>query len=295
MSIEVSDVRSNPKDQIAHAAEVIGKSQHRRKVFIAIYRGKKRVKTVSDISEETGLNNIRVLQEALVLSNNDIVRKVKVGKETGYEKYPFYSQNKEKVLKLAGNKKALQEFPTKTNPRTTITAEVTVTIPKPKVRIEQLTVDDIDSFEKVRGLQTTEMPSPISEKTFKEGLKRILGEEGSFQDWGGETDDMFSTRMVLRGSRVAVAFGLKGRGTSGRLTPGKMGKNGDQIQRLFSAPADVFFVQYWAQVDESVYEEMKAFATMKSVLEDRTIHFGVIDGQDTQRLRHAYSEKFALQ
>ncbi len=293
MSIEVSDVRSNPKDQIAHAAEVIGKSQHRRKVFIAIYRGKKKVKTVAEISKDTNLNNVRVLQEALVLSNNDIVKKVKAGKETAYEKYPFYSQNKEKVLRLAGNKKALQDYPTKTSPKTTVTAEVTVRIPKPKVRVEQLTVDDLDSFEKVRGLQTVEAPTPVSEKVFKEGLKGILGEEGNFQDWGGETDDLFSTRMVLNGARVAVAFGLKGRGTSGKLTPDKMGKNGDQIQRLFRAPADVFIVQYWGQVDESVYEQMKAFATMKSVLEDRMIYFGVIDGQDTLRLHRAYSGKFA--
>lgn len=32
--------------------------------------------------------------------------------------------------------------------------------------------------------------------------------------------------------------------------PGMMGKNGDQIQRLFNTPADVFFVQYEGEVKE---------------------------------------------
>lgn len=123
-------------------------------------------------------------------------------------------------------------------------------------------------------------------------MKRLLGEEGEFIDWGGEMDDLFSTRMVIKGVRVAVAFGLKGRGMSGKLTPDKMGKNGDQIQRLFRAPANVFIVQYWDQVDESVYEQMKSFATAKSVLENRKIHFGVIDGQDTNRILRAYPGLF---
>src|SRR6266852_1195312 len=36
--------------------------------------------------------------------------------------------------------------------------------------------------------------------------------------------------------------------TTGPLVPGKMGKNGDQIQRLFGSPAQVFFVQYEEEI-----------------------------------------------
>lgn len=46
MTIDTTDIRSNPKEQIAHVAEVIGSSKARRKVFVEIHRGKKRVKTV---------------------------------------------------------------------------------------------------------------------------------------------------------------------------------------------------------------------------------------------------------
>jgi len=40
MPIETSDVRSNPKEQIKHAAEVINRSKDCRKVFIAVQREK---------------------------------------------------------------------------------------------------------------------------------------------------------------------------------------------------------------------------------------------------------------
>ena len=76
------------------------------------------------------------------------------------------------------------------------------------------------------------------------------------------------------------------------LTPRKMGRNGDQIQRLFRAPADVFIVQYWNQIDETVSEQMRQFALAKSASDGRRIYFGVIDGWDTSRLVQAYPESF---
>jgi hypothetical protein len=291
VSIDVTDVRSNPKDQIAHAAAVIGRSKDCRKVFSAIYQGKRKIKTVSEIVNITSLDRIRVLQEAGKLCNNDIVKKAKSGKELAYEKYPFYTQNKNRVLSLAGNKEALEKFPTKTNPniRGAIT---TLSFPKKMVDAKQVTVDSVDSFAKVKGLSPSQSPKPIDEKKFKEGIQKILGEEGAFQDWGGETDDLFSTRLLINGERKNVAFGLKGKGTTGVLTPKKMGKNADQIQRLFRTSADVFIVQYWDRIDESIIEQLKNFATAKSAYEGRRIYYGIIDGQDTLRILEAYGECF---
>jgi hypothetical protein len=291
VSIEVTDVRSNPQDQIAHAARVIGSSGRCRKVFSAIYQGKRKIKTVSEVERITGLKRIYVLQQAGKLCNNDIAKKTKVGKELAYEKYPFYTQNKNKVLTLAGNKKALEEFPTKTNPKIR-GATVSIRFPKSMIDAVQITVDSMDSFSKVKGLSSSKSPTPIDEKKFKEGIKNILGEEGTFQDWGGETEDLFSTRLLINGERKCVAFGFKGKGTVGALTPRKMGKNADQIQRLFRTPADVFIVQYWGQIDKSVFEQMKSFATAKSATEGRKIYYGTIDGQDTMRILQAYGEYF---
>jgi hypothetical protein len=291
--IDVSDVRSNPQDQIAHAARVIGRSKHCRKVFSAIYKGKKKIKTAAEIVEMTSLPRIRVLQEAGKLCNNRIAKKTKMGKELAYEKDPFYTQNKKKILRLADNKEALRKFPTKTNPRIG-KFSMPVLLPKKMIDVKQITVDDIDSFAKVRGLTSNENLLDIEEQRLKDGLQKILGEQGTFQDWGGELDDLFSTRLILGGRRKSAAFGLKGKGTRGILTPKKMGKRGDQIQRLFRAPADVFLVQYWGQIDESIIEQMKHFAIAKSVLEARKIYYGVIDGQDTFRILTAYDECFSL-
>jgi len=68
MLINVTDVRSNLNENIIHAVTIIGRSAQRRRVFEAIYSGKKQVKPVDDIVQMTGLNNVRVLQEELVPS-----------------------------------------------------------------------------------------------------------------------------------------------------------------------------------------------------------------------------------
>ena len=193
----------------------------------------------------------------------------------------------------SSQKEKLERFPTKISPKIE-RISVPIFLPKKAVSVKQLTVDNIDSFAKVRDLRHLEYQNiPIEEFKFKQGLQKILGEQGTFQDWGGESDDLFSTRLVIKGERKNATFGLKGRGTKGILTPKKMGKRGDQIQRLFRAPADVFLIQYWGQIDESIIEQMKQFAIAKSALENRIIYFGVIDDQDTLRILIAYNDCFS--
>lgn len=293
MTVETTDIRSSPNEQIVHAARVLGRSEARHKVFKEIHRGKRRVKTVTEIVSRTGLSRMRVLQEARKLYNNRIVKQRKVNGELAYERDDFYFQNKKKILRLASNKRALEKYPTKWTPKTS-TVIVNLPVSRKTINIERLSIDDIDSFDKVTTVQLAPHIKnvPILEETFKKGLQKILGEQGKFKDWGGETDDLFSTRLILKGRRMNVAFGLKGRGTKGKLTPGKMGTQGDQIQRLFRAPADVFFVQYWSQIHESILEQMKAFAITKSVLNGKRIYYGIIDGQDTLRILQAYKECF---
>src|SRR5215469_8782974 len=103
MILPVTDPRSNKNDQIKHAVEVIGRSKDRLKVFRAIYRGKKAIKTVSAIAKLTGLSNVRVLQEAAKLSGNGIVHPLKMGRETGYQKDVFYSTNRSRILQLVAD------------------------------------------------------------------------------------------------------------------------------------------------------------------------------------------------
>ena len=80
---------------------------------------------------------------------------------------------------------------------------------------------------------------------------------------------------------------------SGTLTPNKMGKNGDQIQRLFESPAEVFILQYWNKIGEKVLEQMEGWAQLKSFKDDKKIYYGVIDGEDSMKILTAYSKQFS--
>lgn len=293
MSTNVSNPSGDRQDKIANAARVLGRSKDRKKIFIAIYTGKKKVKTISDISTLSGIkNHIRVLQETKRLYSEDIIHLAeKVDGETAYQKIDFYTHNRHKILALASNKKKLESFPTKVTPQIAGKA-IKISLPKKFIDVRHITIDEVDSFAKVSKHKKVGSLQPMYEKKFKQGLKNIIGETGSFNDWGGETDDLYSTRLKIGGRRFPVAFGLKGKATKGVLTPKKLGKNGDQIQRLFRSPAEVFLVQYHGQIDQSVIEQMKNFAIAKSATIGQRIYFGVIDGEDSQRLLMAYVNKF---
>jgi len=170
---------------------------------------------------------------------------------------------------------------------------VTIRIPRPRIQARYITVDDIDSFSRVRKIRIEPGDyTAIPETRFKKGIAKILGESGRFRDWGGERNDLYTSRVRVSDCRYPSAFAFKGPGTQGILTPGKMGKNGDQIQRLFKTTASVFVVQYWGQVAESVAEQMEEFAKAKSAIEGVVVFFGVIDGDDSNRLLHAYPKAF---
>lgn len=293
MPLSVSDVRSSPSDQIAHAVEVLGHSKQRLAIFKAIYRGKKRVKTVNEIATATGLDRIRVLQEARRLADNQIVKQVRAFGITGYEKDPFYSVQKKKILRFTQDPVAFAELPTKTRPHAVWPKSVTIQIPRPRIQARSITIDDIDSFGRVIRIRIEPgRYTAMSESRFKTGIAKILGEGGRFKDWGGERNDLYTNRVRISGRRLQAAFAFKGAGTRGILTPRMMGKNGDQIQRLFKTAACVFLVQYWGQVAESVVEQMAEFAKAKSAVEGSLVYYGVIDGDDSNRLLKAYPQAF---
>lgn len=291
--VPVFDIRSNPADQIAHVVEVLGRSSQRIAVFKAIYFGKQRMKTVNEIALSTGLDRVRVLQEGKRLADNQIVKQVRTAGLTGYEKDPFFSAQKKKILGLVKDPVAFASFPTKTRPRAAIPKALTIRIPRQQIRARFVTIDDIDSFSRVEKVRVEPGDyTPIPEARFKAGVARIIGESGEFHDWGGERNDLHTTRLRLDGTRHLTAIGFKGPGTKGILTPKKMGKNGDQIQRLFKSPAAVFLVQYWGQIDQSVTEQMEEFAKAKSATEGTEVYFGIIDGDDSNRLLKAYPRAF---
>lgn len=65
-----------------------------------------------------------------------------------------------------------------------------------------------------------------------------------------------------------------------------MGHNGDQINRLFDEPAQVFLIVYAGQIDSSIISQMQAFA-IGNVLKGQKVYYGVVDGMDVSRLAAA--------
>jgi CHAT domain-containing protein len=121
MVIDTTDTRSHSGLQILNAVIVIGRSQDRLKVFEEIYRGSNKGKTAEQISEKIGMEVVRVLQEALILSKAKIIGKQKIkGGKLMYIKDPFFSLHKEKIIKLATDQEAKKKFEIKINPSSAI-------------------------------------------------------------------------------------------------------------------------------------------------------------------------------
>jgi len=158
-----------------------------------------------------------------------------------------------------------------------------------------IAIDDIDSFAAVSFYPASsigvKMPLENSEAETKEILQRIIGDPFIRTDWGGEQNDIFSSRVIRNGKRLLAAFFLKGPSVRGRLTLAKCGKNGDQIQRLFQSPADMFVVQFNGEIDERVIEECRQKVRHLRQTQNKNAFFTVIDGVDTARLMIAYGRK----
>ena len=151
-------------------------------------------------------------------------------------------------------------------------------------------IDSIESFERVQKVQPRRTKGDLNalrkipEREIKAAFAEIIGEQAVPKDWGGERSDLTTTRLKLDGQRVSTAFLFKGPAVFEPLTPAKLGKNGDQIDRLFSEPADFLILQHCHEITMSVRGQMRAYAQQFGNLR----RFCLIDGYDTVRLLRAY-------
>lgn len=287
----VSDARATRHELIENAVSAIGSSLLKRRVFGAIYYHKSRIKSADQVAKMAKLPRIRVLQVANALAGRQLFGKVfRKGEQIAYEQDPIYQSVKQEIFRQLDSRERRESFPTRRTPKASIV--VTVRQSKRAVKASFITVDDIESFQKVRRIKFVARSMPLSEERFKLGLQRIIGEDGVFKDWGGEQNDLFSTWLRLDGKRRRVAFALKGPGARGKMTLRHLGKNADQIQRLFKSPADIFLVQHHDEIDQMVVGEMQTHARDLARKEERLVWYGVIDGKDSRRLVAAYSDAF---
>lgn len=288
--------RANIDDNIANAAKLIGRSKDRRAVFHAIYYGRGDWKTATAIAERAKISRKRVLEEGKRIVDHGFASQKKAGGDIAYTRDRILYQHKAKVLAAAGNKNKLAAIPTRTRPHPVGTTEIHLTVGKSNPKPQKITVDDVTSFKRVKSFVRINPKLRLDqflEGRIKSAFKAIIGETHDFKDWGGEKNDLYTNKLRLKSSRKQAAFAFKGRATQGTLTPKKMGANGDQIGRLFSSDAEVFFVVYHSKVDESVHSQMHVHAIAKCLL-GRAVRFGVVDGDDLNRLGQAYPKEFKI-
>jgi hypothetical protein len=159
----------------------------------------------------------------------------------------------------------------------------------------RLYVEDIDSFQKVRDVNPGMVSDllkdgylNLSEDQVQLDLERILNVSFHKKDWGGEANDLYTANVIVNGTRRSSAFLLKGPGIGRKeMTIADCGKNGDQIVRLFTTPADLFVVQYVGPISEMLVKDIQG-KVEEVKTRGGTAHFLIIDGQDTARLLHAY-------
>ena len=164
---------------------------------------------------------------------------------------------------------------------------------------ESLNIDiqHIDSFEKVRGINHRDIESYVhngffdrDEKTIKREFAEIIGESFVPKDWGGETEDLFTSRILLNGQRVPTSIIFNGPGkvkaTQTRLSD--LGARGDQLVRMMRvSPSKLYILQSVKPIAHEIIE------TFEALIKDQRskgnhCYYSVIDGQDTATILYAY-------
>jgi len=157
----------------------------------------------------------------------------------------------------------------------------------------ELSIDDIESFAEARDIEPHEvkplLPLNLAEDQIQTFFEEIIGENFHQVDWSGEMNDLVTSFLRISGKRLRAAFLLKGKGTRGRLTIGKCGKNGDQIVRLAGALVDVYVIQHIDKIDPYVIYDLKGKVDLKNKRGEHC-KLCIIDGTDTARILRAYGK-----
>ncbi|MCT7374414.1 hypothetical protein [Chelativorans salis] len=303
--VSVIDDHANVEETLQSMARVLGTDKVRRAVFNAVYGRHRKPAHIGRIMEIAGIdgNQKQQVRNALsVLSSNKVIVKSppdskRDSKLNHYEKSEWVNARKKKILDLADNKEKRETLPTKRKRNSSPEADMVtkITYVGARIRVSEITIDDIDSFKSVNRIEPRSSSlKGISEDEFKKGIQSIIGEEAIFKDWGGEKSDLLSTRVRLNGKRIGAAFAFKGPGQAGALTPARMGKNGDQALRLFEEIANLYVIQHWREIAQSVRVLIHSLAVTHSVMRNTEIHFCLIDGQDSLRIVDAYRSHFGF-
>lgn len=291
----VTEFSASSEETIHKIAEELAKSDRKLKVFEAVYSGGNKPKNAAALAALTGFTETVVLQLATPMAHQQYFETLKDKGRVSFKKFHHVNAKKDKILRLAKNPAQLKKHVTTRTPRQTVLVKVD-SRKRTEISMSEIFIDDVEEFKDVLDLKASKLPTSVParlpEKIFKYGIASVLGNQGKFQDWGGEKNDLYSTHVTIGGRRISTAFALKGPATAPPLTIAKLGKNGDQIPRLFSTTAQAFFVQFEGQIEEAVKEDMVAHAIKKSKETGKEILYGLIALEDSYRLRVRYASHF---
>jgi hypothetical protein len=153
-------------------------------------------------------------------------------------------------------------------------------------------VDCIDNFERIRDFtpplreKDLNVLRGIPEAEIQQAFAEIIGEPTVPKHWSGERSDLFTTWVRLDGRRISTALAFKGPAKFRPMTPADLGKNGDQVGRLFSEPADLLVLQHCHEITPPVRGMMRAYAQQMG----RPRLFCLINGYDTLRILQVYGK-----
>jgi hypothetical protein len=291
----VTEFSASSEETIHKIAEELATSERKLKVFEAVYSGGNRPKNAAALAALTAFTETVVLQLATPMAHQQYFETLKHEGRVSFKKFHHINAKKDKILRLAKNPAQLKKHVTTRTPRQTVLVQVD-SRKRTEISVSEIFIDDVEEFKDVLDLKLSKLPTLVParlpEKIFKYGIASVLGNQGRFQDWGGEKNDLYSTHVTIGGRRISTAFALKGPATAPPLTIAKLGKNGDQIPRLFSTTAEAFFVQFEGQIEEAVKEDMVAHAIKKSKETGKEILYGLIALEDSYRLRVRYASHF---
>lgn len=291
-----TEFSATSEETIQKIATELGASDRKYNIFKAIYSGGNKPKDAAVLHELTGLSEMAVLQLATPMAHQQYFETLKnKGGRVAFKKYKHINAVKDRILRLAKNPRALKKHLSSRTPRSTVSVQVDSRT-RTEIKVREIFIDDVAEFSEVLDVKAADLPTltpaRLPEKLFKYGVASVLGNKGKFQDWGGEKNDLYSSNVTIEGRRISTAFAFKGPATASPLTIAKLGKNGDQIPRLFSTTAEVFVVQFEGDIEEAVKDTMMTYAIRKSKETGKEILYGIISKEDSQRLRVKYATHF---
>jgi hypothetical protein len=159
----------------------------------------------------------------------------------------------------------------------------------PHPRWQRIDVGEVEQFARIDfdvAPGALDVMRNVPEAEVKKALAALIGEPVVPKDWGGEQHDLWTTRLRLESRAHTAAFVLKGPagGSMWRpMTIAMLGRNGDQLQRLASSPAEVLVVQHCHEIRPEVVSMLESLAS--DMRNPR--RFMVIDGYHSHALMRA--------